>query len=260
MKYWEIGNEVYGNGYYGADWETDNHAEQEPDDLRARTSLQYVSAMKAVDPTHQDRRGADAARATGRTAWWRPATRRTGTTRCCPIAGSAIDFVIVHWYPSGTGAADVLTEPAQLAGELAQLRQEIDQYAGRDGPDIRRRADRDELRRRRGHPAGRAVRRGHLHDRAGAGRVHRGLVGHAQRRRPRSAPPRTAPPTTTTRGMLSSGTCVGNGLRAAAQHAVPHLLRHLDAEQPRQPGDQMVRAQPASRWSRRTPCAARTAT
>src|SRR5256885_557054 len=25
-KYWEIGNENYGNGYYGADWEADNHA------------------------------------------------------------------------------------------------------------------------------------------------------------------------------------------------------------------------------------------
>ena len=51
-------------------------------------------------------------------------------------AGSAIDFVIVHWYPSGTGAAAMLTEPAQVAGELAQLRQEIDQYAGPNGPNI----------------------------------------------------------------------------------------------------------------------------
>ena len=25
-EYWEIGNELYGNGYYGSDWETDNHA------------------------------------------------------------------------------------------------------------------------------------------------------------------------------------------------------------------------------------------
>lgn len=51
-------------------------------------------------------------------------------------AGGAIDFVIVHWYPSPTSAASMLTEPAQVAGELAQLRQEIDQYAGPDGPDI----------------------------------------------------------------------------------------------------------------------------
>ena len=51
-------------------------------------------------------------------------------------AGGAIDFVIVHWYPSPTSAAAMLTEPAQVAGELAQLRQEIDAYAGPDGPDI----------------------------------------------------------------------------------------------------------------------------
>src|SRR6516164_3300453 len=29
-QYWEIGNEQYGNGYYGADWETDNHASKSP--------------------------------------------------------------------------------------------------------------------------------------------------------------------------------------------------------------------------------------
>jgi hypothetical protein len=52
------------------------------------------------------------------------------------LAGSAIDFVIVHWYPSGTDAAGALSEPAQLPGELAQLRQEIAQYAGAHGPDI----------------------------------------------------------------------------------------------------------------------------
>ena len=50
------------------------------------------------------------------------ATPPTGTGRCCRSPGSAVDFVIVHWYPNGTGAATALTEPAQLPGELAQLR------------------------------------------------------------------------------------------------------------------------------------------
>ncbi|NUO61444.1 MAG: alpha-L-arabinofuranosidase, partial [Hamadaea sp.] len=26
VKYWEIGNELYGNGHYGANWEADDHA------------------------------------------------------------------------------------------------------------------------------------------------------------------------------------------------------------------------------------------
>jgi hypothetical protein len=50
VKYWEIGNEVYGNGHYGANWETDNHADKSPRGY-ATNVLQYVSAMKAVDPT-----------------------------------------------------------------------------------------------------------------------------------------------------------------------------------------------------------------
>jgi len=41
-----------------------------------------------------------------------------------------VDFVIVHWYPNGTGAATSLSEPAQLPGELSQIRQEIAQYGG----------------------------------------------------------------------------------------------------------------------------------
>ncbi|HEX9539506.1 MAG TPA: alpha-L-arabinofuranosidase, partial [Streptosporangiaceae bacterium] len=49
-KYWEIGNEIYGNGYYGADWEADNHATKSPATY-ASNVLQYASAMKAADPT-----------------------------------------------------------------------------------------------------------------------------------------------------------------------------------------------------------------
>ncbi|MBR7826344.1 cellulose binding domain-containing protein [Actinospica sp. MGRD01-02] len=127
-KYWEIGNEIYGNGYYGDGWETDDHASKSPTTY-ADNVLQYASAMKAVDPTIQV--GAvltlpgnwpDGVLASGDSADW----NRTVLS----IAGSAIDFVIVHWYPSGSGAQAALGEPAQLTGELAQLRQEIAEYAG----------------------------------------------------------------------------------------------------------------------------------
>ncbi|HEX8007623.1 MAG TPA: hypothetical protein VF482_14490 [Trebonia sp.] len=49
-QYWEIGNELYGNGYLGAHWETDNHTDKSPT-AYAENVLQYVNAMKAVDPT-----------------------------------------------------------------------------------------------------------------------------------------------------------------------------------------------------------------
>ncbi len=97
--------------------------------------VQYASAMKAVDPSIKI--GAvltlpgnwpDSVVASGDSADWNKTVLSD--------AGGAIDFVIVHWYPSPTGAAAMLNEPAQVAGELAQLRQEIDAYAGPDGPDI----------------------------------------------------------------------------------------------------------------------------
>jgi hypothetical protein len=134
-KYWEIGNELYGNGYYGSAWEADNHASKSPATY-AQNVRQYASAMKAVDPSIKI--GAvltlpgnwpDGSVASGDSGDWNKTVLST--------AGSAIDFVIVHLYPSAsTTAGAVLGVPQQVAGELAQLRQEIDQYAGSRGPDI----------------------------------------------------------------------------------------------------------------------------
>jgi len=50
VGFWEIGNEVYGNGYYGRRWETDLHGDHSPATY-ARNALAYIAAMKAVDPT-----------------------------------------------------------------------------------------------------------------------------------------------------------------------------------------------------------------
>jgi Cellulose binding domain/Fibronectin type III domain len=133
-EYWEIGNEVYGNGYYGADWETDDHSSKSPTTY-ADNVLQYASAMKAVDPTVKI--GAvltlpgnwpDGVVASGDTLDWNQTV--------LSIAGSAINFVIVHYYPSPDSATAALQTPEQLPGELGQLRQEIDQYAGPNGPNI----------------------------------------------------------------------------------------------------------------------------
>jgi hypothetical protein len=133
-KYWEIGNEIYGNGYYGADWESDNHASKSPA-AYAQNVVDYANAMKAVDPTIKI--GAvltlpgnwpDGVVGSGDSGDWNKIV--------LSAAGSSIDFVIVHWYPGSSGAADVLNAPEQLSGELAQLRQEISQYAGRSGIQI----------------------------------------------------------------------------------------------------------------------------
>jgi hypothetical protein len=133
-EYWEIGNEQYGDGYYGTDWETNDNTDKSPT-AYAEGIIQYASAMKAVDPSIKI--GAvltlpgnwpDGVVASSDTMDWNQTV--------LSIAGSAIDFAIVHYYPSPSSAASALQTPEQLPGELAQLRQEIDQYAGANGPNI----------------------------------------------------------------------------------------------------------------------------
>lgn len=134
IKYWEIGNEIYGNGYYGSGWETDTHSSLSPATY-ASNLIQYADAMKAIDPTIKV--GAvltlpgnwpDGVVGTGDSGDWNQTVLKD--------AGPAIDFAIVHFYPPGGQGAGVLNDPEQLPGELAQLRQEIDQYAGPNGPHI----------------------------------------------------------------------------------------------------------------------------
>lgn len=133
-QYWEIGNELYGNGYYGADWELDDHASKSPATY-ADNVVRYAQAMKAVDPTIKI--GAvltlpgnwpDGVVASGDSADWNQTV--------LPIVAPYVDFAIVHYYPSQTNAADVLKQTDVLPGELAQLRQQIDRYAGAYGPRI----------------------------------------------------------------------------------------------------------------------------
>ncbi|MFF8593905.1 cellulose binding domain-containing protein [Streptomyces sp. NPDC015220] len=132
-KFWEVGNELYGNGHYGADWETDEHPDSSPT-AYAHGVVDYVSAMKAVDPTIKV--GAvlttpgnwpDGVMASGDGADWNHTV--------IPIVAGKADFVVVHWYPGGSDAAGMLNTPSQLMGELAQLRAELD-AAGATGTPI----------------------------------------------------------------------------------------------------------------------------
>lgn len=84
VKYWEIGNEVYGNGHYGngKGWETDTHADKSPKEY-AKNLVAYAKAMKAVDP--KVKIGAVLTTpASGRMRRRLPVTAPTGTTRCSP--------------------------------------------------------------------------------------------------------------------------------------------------------------------------------
>lgn len=134
VRYWEIGNEIFGNGYYGANWELDYH-DSKSATTYANYVVEYAEAMKAVDPTIKI--GAvvtdpgnwpDGVVGSDDPGDWNKTV--------LSIAGPSIDFVIMHYYPNHTTAADVLRQVTLLPGELAQLRQKINRYAGPNGPDI----------------------------------------------------------------------------------------------------------------------------
>ncbi|HVQ92459.1 MAG TPA: cellulose binding domain-containing protein [Mycobacteriales bacterium] len=127
-RYWEIGNEIYGNGHYGANWEADNHADKSPT-AYANAVVEYAAAMKAVDPSVKigavlttPANWPDAVLGGGDQANWNQTV--------LSIAGSKIDFVVLHWYPPQSSAADVLTKPGLLPDTIYLIRQQLARYAG----------------------------------------------------------------------------------------------------------------------------------
>jgi hypothetical protein len=129
VKYWEVGNEVYGNGAYGSSWEFDNHTTKNATTYATNTG-QYIDAMKAADPGIKvgvvlttPGNWPDGLVAPGDTLDW--------NNTVLSALGSKIDFVIVHYYPTSGSEAQMLGQPeAQIAGITAKLHSLIAQYAG----------------------------------------------------------------------------------------------------------------------------------
>jgi hypothetical protein len=132
VKYWEIGNEVYGNGEYGAHWETDLHSAHDPSTYGANVA-QFASAMKAVDATIKV--GA-VLTAPGNWPDGQSPNWNAGVLAKC---GTSIDFVIVHWYPQNPGSesdAGLLASPQTIAGMVSKLRSLLKTYGGANAANI----------------------------------------------------------------------------------------------------------------------------
>ncbi|MBV9849959.1 MAG: cellulose binding domain-containing protein, partial [Armatimonadetes bacterium] len=132
VKYWEVGNEVYGNGEYGADWEEDLHSDHSPTAYGSNV-VTFAAAMKAQDPTVQV--GA-VLTAPGNWPDGQSPDWNSGVLAAC---GGKIDFVVVHWYPQGPGSesdAGLLGSTGQIAGMVSQLRARINQYCGANASHI----------------------------------------------------------------------------------------------------------------------------
>ncbi len=141
IRYWEVGNEMYGDGTYGATWEV-NHKSHDPTTY-AQGVVSYSAAMKAADPTIHV-----GAVLTAPGNWPDGQTSASSpqpwNDTVLPIACGAIDFVVVHWYPQGpTGESDaaLLASPQQgestsvsytpsIPSMMASLKSQLAQYCG----------------------------------------------------------------------------------------------------------------------------------
>ena len=140
IKYWEIGNELYGNGTYGATWEYDTHSPGPA--TYANNVVAYSQAMKGVDSSIKI-----GLVLTAPGNWPDGATSASSpqpwNDTVLPIACSSVDFV-VHWYAQGpTGESDSGLLAAPENGEntsvsstpsipsmVSTLRSKINQYCG----------------------------------------------------------------------------------------------------------------------------------
>lgn len=147
IKYWEVGNEVYGNGTYGANWETDAHCQtssgtavtigSEPSQtygcgpsVYASNFLSYQSAMRAADSN------IDVCNIVTTPGFWPDGVTNSQTSpepwnqAVLTALGSHTQCLIVHYYPGGSGTAGMLTDPTDIAGITSTLRGELQSYAG----------------------------------------------------------------------------------------------------------------------------------
>jgi hypothetical protein len=151
VQYWEVGNEVYGNGTYGANWETDSHCEtslngspvtvgSEPSQTYdcgptqyAANFLQFQSAM------HTANANAKVCAVLTTPGFWPDGVTnseypQSWNQTVLTALGSNTQCVIVHYYPGGSSTAAMLTDPSDISGIVSTLHSEISSYAGISNP------------------------------------------------------------------------------------------------------------------------------
>jgi hypothetical protein len=164
IRYWEIGNELYGNGTYGANWEADAHCTTTPTGgpvtlgsepgqtyncgpaTYAANVATYISAMKAVDPHISV--GVVLTASGAPNNWPDGVTNPTTspqswnqtvlTALASQPPGKTVGFADVHWYPQnpsnitppGPTDAGLLAATAQIPAAVTAMRAEFATWAG----------------------------------------------------------------------------------------------------------------------------------
>ncbi len=128
VKYWEIGNEINGNGYYvNQNWEYDLHFTNQTASARVGQSalspaaygsnaVPFITAMKAQDPAIK----------CGVTFL---ANYNPYNTPMLQAVGTNADFVIIHWYP-GSDTASTLAASTGIAGTVTSTLTELTNILG----------------------------------------------------------------------------------------------------------------------------------
>jgi hypothetical protein len=147
INYWEVGNETYGNGTYGANWEADAHCTDAAGrpvtvgsapsqtyncgpGIYANNVLSYITAMKSASPNIH------VCAVLTTPGYWPDGVTNSATSpqpwnqTVLSILGAKTDCVIVHYYPGGANVAQMLTTPAGIPAITSTLRSQIQQYAG----------------------------------------------------------------------------------------------------------------------------------
>ena len=127
IHYWEIVNEIGGNGFFGPQWEEDLHAPKSGNikgnpalsqAAYGKNALEFIRAMKTVDPTIKIGVGVDMP----------DGNPGTGNEALLKEVKDKIDFVIVHWYPKASTTDLTVTD--EIKPKVAALRDEIAKFAG----------------------------------------------------------------------------------------------------------------------------------
>jgi hypothetical protein len=139
IRYWEIGNEVFGNGYYGGSYqfEHDGHVpydgtRREDNPLLSGTAygsgvVAYAKAMRAVDP---DVKIGAVLNTPPRDYTWGPTWNSDVLAKCAEV----VDFVSVHWYPSKEASEIVALPATEIDAMTEELRAGFARH-GRDEAD-----------------------------------------------------------------------------------------------------------------------------
>ena len=147
VTYWEIGNEVYGNGTYGANWEADAHCEtslngspvtigSEPSQTYDCGPTQYAANfLQFQTAIHSANSSAKVCAVLTTPGFWPDGVTnseypQSWNQTVLTALGSNLQCVIVHYYPGGSSTAGMLTDPSDISGVMSTLHSEISSYAG----------------------------------------------------------------------------------------------------------------------------------